>query len=361
MITRTTYFLVLGCLLAANRGEPSWADSPASLLVSEFGSGEDPGNRILKYSAETGEFLGVLVAGDSGLKGPGGMLVHPLRRTLLVTSLLTNNVQEFDMDSGERIGVFGGDVLRRPTTLRIHPTRGTLLVVGRDNRAVLEFNLTTGNFLGKFASCGGIEHAFGIDFDLDRGTMLLGNYSHRGGSIEEFDLETGEFIRTFTREIVEPTGVLVHPVTGNVLADTNHSILEFSAASGRLLGTFASHPDLDFPGDIAWNPVLKDIFVISRGDQQKIYCFDGMTGEFEKIFVPTGSGGLRGPSGLLVAGEPPGRAMIAAGSSGDRTKSIKSQRVRPRPRVCRKVPRRVRPSTCNTQRWNRCRMCRRPH
>jgi DNA-binding beta-propeller fold protein YncE len=360
MMTRAIYLLVFGCLLAANHGEPAWADSPASLLVSEFGPEEDPGNRILKYSAQTGEFLGVLVADDSGLNGPGGMLVHPVRRTLLVTSFLTNNVQEFDMDSGERTGVFGGEVLRRPTNLYVHPTRETLLVVGRDNRAVLEFNLTNGDYLGKFASCGGIEYAFDIDFDLDRKTMLLANYSHRGGSIEEFDLQTGEFIRTLTREIVEPTGILVHPVTGNVLADTNHSILEFSASSGRLLGTFASHPDLDFPSDIAWNGVLKDVLVISRGDQQKIYRFDGMTGEFENVFVPTGSGGLRRPSGMLVVGVPAEEAMVAVGQSDYRTKLKQPQRIRRRPIVCRQSPRRVRPTTCNTLRRNRPGMYSRP-
>lgn len=299
MKNRSAYFLLLGCLIGASLCKPACAERPV-LLVSESASGEDPGNRILKYSAIDGRFLGVLVADVSGLNRPQGMLVHPARRTLLVASAATNNIQEFDMDSGEKVREFGSEELRWPMNLRVHPTRETLLVVGRGNRSVLEFDLTTGDFVGTFASSYHISWAFDIDFDLNRKTMLMANYD----SIDEFDLETGAFIRTLTRESDNSTSILVHPVSGHLLADTDHAILEFNASSGKLLKTFAKHPDLNYPSDIIWNDVLKDVLVTSRGNQQNIYSFDGMTGDFEKIFVPRGSGGLRAPSRMLVITEP---------------------------------------------------------
>lgn len=301
--------LFVGLLLATFMNSSGYAES---VLITDNAS-VNPTNRILQFSAITGDFERVVVDSNAGLDGPGGMVLHPTRGTLLVTSFNRNSVMEFDLLTGQKLSEFGSNELLKPVALDVHPTRGTLLVSGRDNRGILEYS-PDGQFIGMFATDLSVDYAFGFDFDHNNGSLLLANWDFGGGSLIQFDLETGSFINEWNGAI-EPTDVLVHPLSGNILMDSNHEILEFDSDTGVLIGTFGVDPSFTYPSNLAWSNETNDLLVINRGSSQNVIKLDGVTGVFEGVLIPAGTGGLAGPQSMLVlVPEPASLTLLCLGS-----------------------------------------------
>ena len=87
----TSFTLVLMCISVAHAGR---------LLVSS-----ETTNEILQFDANTGIFQKVLVAAtgnNAGLNSPTAMTIGPDGH-LYVTSLVTNTVEVYDVDSGNPI------------------------------------------------------------------------------------------------------------------------------------------------------------------------------------------------------------------------------------------------------------------
>jgi hypothetical protein len=148
---------------------------------------------VVAFDADSGELLGTLVeSGAGGLNLPGTLLITPAGN-LLVCSEGTDQVLEFDGETGEFIKVAAeGSGLDAPGAL-LYDSAGYLLVANSEGDSVLKFWPEDGTFIETFVApgAGGLDKAVGMLWN-DRGNLLV--CSRNTGQILEFDGATGEFV-----------------------------------------------------------------------------------------------------------------------------------------------------------------------
>ena len=124
-------------------------------------------------------------------------------------------------------------------------------------------------------------------------------------SVRRYDEATGNFLGTFIAAgsggLSAPHRALFGPDGAFYVASANNDrILRYDGVTGAFLGIFASAPQLDYPVDMLWGPD-GNLYVSSQLNDS-IVRFNGSTGAFIDVFVPSGSGGLGGPSGIQFFG-----------------------------------------------------------
>lgn len=204
--------VLIGLLLCQVVDASSVVHSPRVMLVTDSRP-----DTILKYDAQSGDFLGVFADASTGLDIPGQMLIHPARSSLLVTNFGSDEVLEFDLESGSPLGTFASENLLSPIDLGVHPLRNTLLVSGRDNRAILEYSLDDGSFIQTLTSADSVSFAFGFQTDLALGQIYLANYEYEG-----------VFVAAGDGGLEGPGGFLILPVP-------EASVATLALAGGSLL------------------------------------------------------------------------------------------------------------------------------
>ncbi|MCB9837955.1 MAG: hypothetical protein H6813_01320 [Phycisphaeraceae bacterium] len=177
--------------------------TPVSLLASlacatALGAGDllvssDFGHEVLRYDAESGDFVDVFVpaAMSGGLNQPHGILA--LGGSVLVASFGTDQVMRYDRASGAFGGVFigGADGLSSPVTLRLGPD-GALYVASQGSDEVHRYDAATGAFIDVFvaAGSGGLDGPSGMVFGADGRLYVAGRYS---ANVIAYDAATGAF------------------------------------------------------------------------------------------------------------------------------------------------------------------------
>ncbi len=196
-------------------------------------------HRIVRINPETASVTTFVAASSGGLNGPSGLTFGP-NGNLFVTSLLNNNVLEFNGGSGAFVRIFaaaGSGGLASPYGLEFGPN-GNLFVAG-GNR-VNEYDGSTGAFVRNFVvpGSGGLNDARGIAFLPDgrllvvsRGTNRVLAYDANGASLGQFNDEYP--LGGLWGIRVGPNGnVFVVRVSGGV------RIVEYDATNGRYIRSF---------------------------------------------------------------------------------------------------------------------------
>lgn len=283
------------------------------LLVASSGN-----NKLLRYDADSGTFLGALVVGG-GMNAPAA-LCHAPSNSVLVASYATNRVRRYDALSGAFMGDFvsassGG--LAGPSAVCFAPD-GSLLVASSQGGALLRYNGATGAFLGTLVDAqvglgliGGL--AYGPEGDLYVSSITR-------SAVLRFDAQTGAPLGTFTQNssggLLKPRG-LAFDAQGRLLVASEgpHPVLRYkldgsfdkvfiSAGQGPVIG----------PRQIGFDAQGR-LLVTSYGTHA-VLRFDGASGAFLGRAVEPGSGSLLGPSAFLLkpspklalAGPTPGKA-----------------------------------------------------
>jgi sugar lactone lactonase YvrE len=165
-----------------------------------------------------------------------------------------------------------------------------LIVSNLGSRNILQYDERTGEFLGEFiaAGSGGLGGPDGLLFGPD-------------GNLYVCDLATGSILR-------------YDGITGDPLPSPGNSGATFVlGGSGGL--TFGG---LEGGGWLIFGPD-GNLYVTSGGltsppDSSSVLRFNGKTGEFIDAFVPSGSGGLTGPRGLVFG--PAGHLYVNCNQPG---------------------------------------------
>jgi hypothetical protein len=291
-------FLWLGSApIAAPLAAPSAAQG-ALLVTSRFS------DQVLRYDAQSGDFLGVFATGG-GLDNPVGLTFGP-DGNLYVASGETDEVLRYDGTTGAPLGSFGGGGLDAPRQLNFGPD-GDLFVASGATNEILRFDAASGTFLGVFAAGGGLNgptsFTFGPDGDLYVGSVL-------DDRILRFDGESGAFLGPFVTDHIDgPHDLAFGPdhrlYVSNAFAAR---IVRFDGASGAFVDVFVSDLRLSAALGLSWNEA-GDLVVVNQG-RDEVRRYDGVTGELLGTLVVPGTGGLDGP--LFATLEPsPGFAVQA--------------------------------------------------
>jgi hypothetical protein len=219
-------------------GEGSTASTPRRfILVSSFKCPTaQPAcnyqNAVLKYDADTGEFLGPLIP---FVDGPRGLAIHPIRETLLVASRPADTVNEYNLETGEFIGTFvtaGSGGLKSPQGI-LFKADGNLLVTSTPSvgfldrvNGVIEYNGNTGAFVKVFINGGPIS------------PILPENCGN-------------------AHCIRGPVSMAINPVNGRlyITSEVNNKILEHNAVTGTYVGAISANTKLVSPAYILMRPV----------------------------------------------------------------------------------------------------------
>jgi hypothetical protein len=170
--------------------------------------------QVLRYVPATGEFLGIFA---TGLIGPAGLHYHEASDTLLVGSLGTglgdtNQIARFDSDGTRQDDIAEGPVTGR--TGMVSAADGTLYVSGFAegnffSGSVLKYDydssLDSLSFSGVFAAANELSGAYGLMFDADGDLLVVSLF---GQGVVKFEIAEGATVgSTFWANLAYPSGL----------------------------------------------------------------------------------------------------------------------------------------------------------
>ncbi|GIK20421.1 MAG: hypothetical protein DYG93_04580 [Leptolyngbya sp. PLA2] len=260
---------------------------------------------------------GVVAAVSPPAVNAGHDLVITPDRRVLVSSGADHRVVEFDR-SGALVGDFvpsGAGGLSTPTGMVVTP-RGTLLVASLDTASVHEFDLATGQHLGELVApgSGGLVSPWGMTLSPS-GTLVVAAGNNR---VREYDASTGEFLRTVVTSnnggLNQPRGIVYNPITGDLLVASygNNRILAYDGATGAPKGKWnqggtSTVLTLEEPWGLRVGPdggVYASTSHVHRDTgglhvtRARVYHFDPRNGYFMRAFIVGNDTDIWRPSGF---------------------------------------------------------------
>ena len=286
--------MALVCLAIGIWGFPASCLADDDLFVGNFsGSGD-----ILEYNATSGAFIGTFGPAISfplgGAFGPDG--------NFYATNSNTDTVLRLNGTTGSVINSLFASV-GDAAGLAFGPTGNLFVVSSSDPGALTVLNGTTGAVITTVDAGGILMDPEGITLGPDKSIYVAGG---DGDNVLKFNGTTGAFLGTFVATdsggLTSARGVAFGP-DGNLYVASfgTNQILEYNGTSGAFIGVFASATGacsaLALPRDLTFGP-NGNLFVGSFGSGD-IFEFNGSTGACMSDFVPSGTGGLAGPTFLL--------------------------------------------------------------
>lgn len=166
---------------------------------------------------------------------------------------------------------------------------------------------------GTSSSTGSVDDTSGDSTTggVDTGLELL-VCSFIGDAVHRFDLDDGAWLGDLgeTEDLDGALGIVVGPDGAiYVASEESNMVLRYDGSTGAFVDRFVwddPRTKVDESGGLSGpGAVLFDAdgaFYVSSFDSDAVMRYDGATGAFDTVFVPTGSGGLNGPDAGTVFG-----------------------------------------------------------
>ena len=274
------------------------------------------GRNILRYDAETGAFVDVLVSAGSGnMNVPFGMAIGP-DGDLYVSSGFTEifptheaRVLKFDSETGKFLGTFGTASTTSSLGFMAFGPDGNLYVGDVSNATVLRFDGKTGESMGVFATGLPGEGYFGLDWGPD-GNLYVGSFQDH---IDRFDGVTGASLGILSTPEASSAGSVTFGPDGMLYVSDyfGSQVLVYDIVTGELVKSL--HQGLSGPNSVVFTED-GDLLVASYFNNRIVkFEAESSTGT---IFA--GGHPLNGPRGLLLVPalpvpEPSTYVMLLAG------------------------------------------------
>jgi hypothetical protein len=244
---------------------------------------------VVEFARDGAYVRDLVAAGSGGLDTPTGLIIAPSGH-LLVSSVGTDSVLEYDAASGAFIGEFvaaGAGGLVAPFGLTYGPN-GNLFVTSNDGR-VLEFDGGNGAFvrtLVPFEASGGLEEPRGLAFTAS-GSLLVCSFANR--LVLEYEGDTGQLLRKFNNAGTDialtmpgPWGVRVGPSGLIYISRHFHN--------GQQGGGGHNHPQINGQSQGGPQPL--------HVNSTRIYEFAPISGAFIRSYVTGNDTGLNFSTGF---------------------------------------------------------------
>lgn len=246
---------------------------------------------------------GVITALRVELSGVAAVVPVAPQAQLLVTGANSDAVHRYSATTGASTGYLapphsGG--LDVPRGIAVGPD-GNVYVASTYTNSILRYHGTTGAFHGLFASA---SAPAGLTFGPD-GNLYVN--CQGTGDIRRFSGLTGAFLGVVVPHgvggfdggnglVFGPDGNLYTTNTGTGAFPNTHSILRFSGTTGAFMGAFvpSGSGGLNQPAGMLFGPD-GNLYVAKNHPGSSILRYDGVTGAFLDVFVSAASGGLDQP------------------------------------------------------------------
>jgi hypothetical protein len=215
---------------------------------------------------------------------------------------------------------------------RLCPSGGYLLVGSVNTDSVLRYDETSGAFADAFvpAQSGGLRNPIGVVFGPDHNLYVtsdgqLGTVNPGHNAILRYDGSTGAFLGAFAddKSLTNPRSILFGP-DGNLYVNNKFgtgAVLRFNGTTGGFLDNFVltGIGGLDDPTGMVFGPDgtndgKLDLYVGQGTDNSNILRFDGTTGAYKGVFVPSFAGGLHHVGGMVFGSD--GNLYVVSQNTG---------------------------------------------
>jgi sugar lactone lactonase YvrE len=253
------------------------------LYVVDVGPNRGPPQQVVKYDSN-GENPEVFI--NTHLNRPQDIIFLEDEGAAIVSNLGSNRITKYDAETGAYIGDFATG-LGQPTRMEIGPDGLLYVLQWAGNGRVLRFDLN-GNMVDEFTSVG-VSNGIGLDWDT-QGNLYVASFN--GTNVRRFDSNGNDQGLFISSNLGGPTNIWFQDNGDLIVLDWNGRSIKRFNSSGNFLGSLAglAEPEgVEFLDDGS--------FLVGAGIASSVRQYD-VNGNYVGDFVTSGSGGLEKPNGL---------------------------------------------------------------
>ncbi len=257
------------------------------IYVSDAGDFSNPSlYKIYKYD-ENGENAEVFI--DEELSWPQDIVFLEDQGIVLISNLSTNKITKYDAEQGNYLGDFATGI-NGPTRMKIGADSLLYVLQWSGNGLVKRFQLD-GTFVDDYTDMGVIQ-SIGIDWD-NEGNLYVSTYG--GNLVRQFDT-TGHHLGLFISSSLQgPTNIWFDDMGDLLACNWNGTTVKRFDSDGNYEEDFIT--GLSNPEGVAIYP--NGDILIGNGGTGAVKLFDS-DGNFIKNIVESGSGGLLFPNAVVL-------------------------------------------------------------
>ncbi|MEZ4885718.1 MAG: T9SS type A sorting domain-containing protein [Chitinophagales bacterium] len=256
------------------------------IYVSDAGNFNLPPWQILKFD-ENGENPEVFIS--ESLAWPQDILFLEDQGIVLISNFSTNRINKYDAKDGHYLGIFKTGI-SGPTRMKIGAD-GLLYVLQWSGTGRVKRYQLDGTFVGDFTNVG-VPESIGLDWDKD-GNLYVSSYYD--GLVHKFGVNGEDLGLFINSNLMGPTNIWFDANGDLLVLDYDGtSVKRFNSEGvyqGSFIGGLSKTEGVDFfpNGNI----------LIGNGATSSVKMYDS-EGNYIKDLVPSGSANLKNPNAVII-------------------------------------------------------------